>query len=203
MKSGTSASFFSRRVRAAVLVGAAVCPLALTPAPAFAEEGAQDTTTEARGGTSQNDPVNPDGDILVTAQRRTQRLQDVPLTVNVVSGEALQDRNFHDLQQLQYTTPSLQVNGRAGPGVNDYFIRGVGTAIFSNSIEYSVSTVLDGVVLALPEMGSQQYFDVDRIEVLSGPPTGRASALSKASSMRNLVRSIAPARALPAASKAL
>jgi len=91
------------------------------------------------------------------------------VTVNVVSGEELANRNFHDLQQLQFAAPTLQVNGRAGAGINDYYIRGVGTAIFSNSIEYSVSTIVDGVVLALPEIGSQQYFDVERIEVLSGP----------------------------------
>ncbi len=110
------------------------------------------------------------GDIVVTAQRRTERAQDVPVAVSVVSGKELLDRSLHDVQQLQYAVPSLQANARSSaPGVGDYFIRGVGTAVFSNSIEYDVSTVIDDVVLARPELGSLQFFDVDRIEVLRGP----------------------------------
>jgi iron complex outermembrane receptor protein len=160
MHSRTAAS----RCKALALASSALCAfgagLAL-PATSFGAEAADAAKAAPNAGQVE--------ELVVTAQLRSEKLQDVPVTVNVVTGTSLAERNFHDLQQLQFTNASIQVNGRAGPGVNDYFIRGIGTGVFSNTIQYDVSIVLDGVSLGLPEMSLLQYFDVDRIETLSGP----------------------------------
>jgi iron complex outermembrane receptor protein len=109
-------------------------------------------------------------EIVVTAERREERLQDVPVAVTAITASQLTERVFYDPSQIQYIAPSLQTNGvSSAPGIANYSIRGVGTGSFSNAIEYSVSTMLDGVVLGRPELGVVQYLDVDRIEVLRGP----------------------------------
>jgi iron complex outermembrane receptor protein len=122
-----------------------------------------------------NGQTTPDQDsgiaeIVVTAERREEKLQEVPVAVTAITSSQLADRVFYDPSQIQYIAPSLQANGvSSAPGIANYSIRGVGTGSFSNAIEYSVSTVLDGVVLGRPELGVVQYLDVDRIEVLRGP----------------------------------
>jgi iron complex outermembrane receptor protein len=122
-----------------------------------------------------NGQTTPDQDsgiaeIVVTAERREEKLQEVPVAVTAITSSQLTDRVFYDPSQIQYIAPSLQANGvSSAPGIANYSIRGVGTGSFSNAIEYSVSTVLDGVVLGRPELGVVQYLDVDRIEVLRGP----------------------------------
>jgi iron complex outermembrane receptor protein len=126
-------------------------------------------------GQNANAQATPDQDsgiaeIVVTAERREERLQNVPVAVTAITASQLTDRVFYDPSQIQYVAPSLQTNGvSSAPGIANYSIRGVGTGSFSNAIEYSVSTVLDGVVLGRPELGVVQYLDVDRIEVLRGP----------------------------------
>jgi iron complex outermembrane receptor protein len=117
------------------------------------------------------DPASPDeADIIVTAQRVSQRLIDVPIAVTAISGDTLAARGFNDPSQIQYLSPSLITNGTgATTGLNNYTIRGVGTSSNSNAIQYSVSTVIDNVSLGLPEMASGQFSDVERVEVLRGP----------------------------------
>ncbi|MBL4801594.1 MAG: TonB-dependent receptor [Emcibacter sp.] len=111
-------------------------------------------------------------EVVVTAQRREQNIQDVAVAVTVLPGQELLKRGLHDMLQLQYATPSLQANARSSaPGISDFYIRGVGTGVFSNAIEYDVSTILDDVVLTRPQFASLQFFDVDRVEVLRGPQT--------------------------------
>ena len=109
-------------------------------------------------------------EVIVTAERVSANLQDVPVAVTAITGEQLQERGFHDPSQLRFLAPSLQANPVSQtPSNADFSIRGVGTTSFSNSIEYNVSTVIDDVVLARPELGVVQYFDVDQVEVLRGP----------------------------------
>jgi iron complex outermembrane receptor protein len=109
-------------------------------------------------------------EIVVTAQKRTESLQSVPLAVSVIRGVDLQQQHIFDASQLQYSVPSLQqesVNNQVG--ATNFFIRGVGTALYGPAAESSVSTIIDDVVMARPSMGVVQFFDVDRVEVLRGP----------------------------------
>lgn len=109
-------------------------------------------------------------EIVVTAQKRSENIQSVPVALSVVTGADLQSQHFFEASQLQYLVPSLQqesVNSQVG--ATNFFIRGIGTAIYGPAIESSVSTVIDDVVMARPSMGVVQFFDLDRVEVLRGP----------------------------------
>src|SRR5215469_4238464 len=109
-------------------------------------------------------------EIIVTAQKRSEDLQSVPVPVSVVTAEDLQNEHVFEASQLQYLIPSLQqesVNNQVG--ATNFFIRGVGTAIYGPAVESSVSTVIDDVAMARPAMGVVQFFDLDRVEVLRGP----------------------------------
>jgi iron complex outermembrane receptor protein len=108
-------------------------------------------------------------EVIVTAQKREQRLQDVPVTVSVVGGEELTKLNISDLASLQRAAPALQM---VGGGSGALQIRGIGTVGYSSTSEPSVAVVLDGVVLSrMPAGGvfNGGLFDIQRVEVLSGP----------------------------------
>ncbi len=102
-------------------------------------------------------------EVVVTAQKREEKLQDVPVAVSVVGETELQRRNIGNIDQLKLVVPSFESTSF---GVS---VRGVGTSTFSTSIEPTVSTVLDGVVLGRPEMALGSFYDVARVEILRGP----------------------------------
>jgi iron complex outermembrane receptor protein len=116
------------------------------------------------------DTAADDGvEIVVTAQKRSERLQDVPLAVSVVSGAQLERAGSLNLENAQYLVPSLNFR-KSGTTINQsLYLRGVGTATFSIAGEPSVSTVLDGVVLSRAGEAFSDLVDIDRIEVLRGP----------------------------------
>ena len=109
------------------------------------------------------------GDIIVTAQKRSERLQDVPLAVTAVGGDALANRQVNDTSTLTQAIPSLTF--QQGPNATNTTlrIRGVGTALFGQGVESSVSVVVDGVVLARQAQGFADLADIERVEVLRGP----------------------------------
>ena len=108
-------------------------------------------------------------EIIVTAQKRSERLQDVPLAVTVVSGDTLAAQGKVSLEGAQYLVPSLNFL-KSGTTLNQsLFLRGVGTATFSIAGEPSVSTVLDGVVFSRSGEAFSDLVDIERIEVLRGP----------------------------------
>lgn len=109
-------------------------------------------------------------EVVVTAEKRSEDVQKVPVAVSVVSGAELQNQHVFDPSQFQYLVPSLQqetANNQVGAA--NFFIRGVGTAIFGPAVESSVSTVIDDVALGRPTLGVAQLFDIDHVEVLRGP----------------------------------
>lgn len=103
-------------------------------------------------------------EIVVTAQRRVERLQDVPVSVTALGGDALKSRNLNDLTQVALAAPSLQVGND-----NSFAIRGVGTQAFATTIDSSVATALDDVNLGRPFLAQGLFNDVERVEVLNGP----------------------------------
>ncbi|MGV7119974.1 TonB-dependent receptor [Sphingopyxis sp. 550A] len=137
--------------------------IALTAALAAATPAlAQEVATDGQSGGF--------GDIIVTAQKRAENLQDVPISATVVSGDQLASRQIFDPSQLQLVAPSLQVKSfNAALGASNFSVRGVGTLSFSNTIESSVTSVIDGVVMGNPSLGFMNYLDLAQIEVLNGP----------------------------------
>jgi iron complex outermembrane recepter protein len=108
-------------------------------------------------------------EIIVTATKRTERLQDVPVAISVVSGDALTKAAVVNAENLVALVPSLTFR-KGTTNVNSSLnLRGIGTISFSSAIEPSVSTVLDGVVLARSGQSFSDLFDIERIEVLRGP----------------------------------
>jgi iron complex outermembrane receptor protein len=111
----------------------------------------------------------PAGDIIVTAQKRSERLQDVPVAISVVSGDALAARGAVNIEGAQYLVPTLNFR-KSGTAINQsLFLRGVGTSTFSIAGEPSISTVVDGVVYSRAGEAFSDLIDIDRMEVLRGP----------------------------------
>ncbi|MGB6150916.1 MAG: TonB-dependent receptor, partial [Pricia sp.] len=108
-------------------------------------------------------------EIIVTAQKREQTLQEVPLAVSVLSADALDDAFITDLEDLAELVPSLTVTQGNSDRNSALRIRGIGTQVFSVSVEPSVSTVIDGVVLTRPGSAFTDLVDIERVEVLRGP----------------------------------
>jgi iron complex outermembrane receptor protein len=115
------------------------------------------------------DDESANAEIIVTAQKREERLQDIPLAVSVIGGDAVANNGGITLENAQYLVPSLNFR-KSGTSLNQaLFLRGVGTINFSIAAEPSVAAVLDGVVLSRAGEGFTDLFDVERIEVLRGP----------------------------------
>jgi iron complex outermembrane recepter protein len=143
----------NRKFAAVLMTGSA-----FIAAPAIAQDAAaEDSDTEYRDG----------NEIVVTATRREERLQDVPLAVSAISGDALAATGFKDLTNIQYTFPSVQFG--SSPNDAGFRIRGVGTlGGFSSSSELPVGLVVDNVVIGFGNP-VQSLGDLERIEVLKGP----------------------------------
>jgi iron complex outermembrane receptor protein len=109
------------------------------------------------------------GEIVVTAQKRAERLQDIPLAVTAVSADTLATRQINDTNSLVAAVPSLSFQQGSNPTNTSFRIRGVGTALFGQGVESSVSVVVDGVVAVRAAQGFSDLADVERIEVLRGP----------------------------------
>ena len=130
--------------------------LALIGTPAYAQD-AKPAADEAVG------------EIIVTAQKRSERLQDVPVAVSVVSGDALTTSGKPSLESATALIPSLNFV-KAGTALNQtLFLRGLGTTSLSIAFDPTVSTVLDGVVFSRSAEAFTDLIDIERIEVLRGP----------------------------------
>ena len=111
------------------------------------------------------DDVGPP-EIVVTAQKRAENVQDVPIAISVVGGGQLAQQNVVTTSDLIQAVPALSISNF---GV--FQVRSLGTQGFGRSAEQSVSVVLDGVALPRPQAYelANGLFDVERVEVLSGP----------------------------------
>ncbi|WP_347304630.1 TonB-dependent receptor (plasmid) [Croceibacterium sp. TMG7-5b_MA50] len=124
---------------------------------------AQETASDPAPGVAETYP----GEIIVTATRRAERLQDVPLAVNALSAEELVSSGFQNLQDIQYQLPGVQFGN--SPNDAGFRLRGVGSAGgFTSSSEQNVGTVVDNVVIPFGNP-VQSLGDLERVEVLKGP----------------------------------
>ena len=108
-------------------------------------------------------------EIIVTAQKREQSLQDVPISVATFSGDEIMSEGIRNLDELTQTIPGLSFNESRGNAL--LFLRGIGTSQGQNSFEQSVQTFVDGIFLGRVRTVRVGLMDVDRIEVLRGPQT--------------------------------
>src|SRR6266478_7501591 len=119
-------------------------------------------------------------EIVITAQKRTEKLQDVPVSAMVVSAQALANANVADLSDLNNLVPSVQLNGTINGRVPTG-IRGISTVSDEQTVGISsgVAILIDGVPVPSDSQGANQIEDVQIIEVLKGPQAtlgGRTAA---------------------------
>ncbi len=107
--------------------------------------------------------------MIVTSTRRVESAQDIPLAVSVVSSRQAEDRSIKNTAGLATLIPVLNFRTGASNKDTSLFVRGVGTISTSPGVEPSVSTVIDGVVLARPGQATLDLYDIERVEVLRGP----------------------------------
>jgi len=112
-------------------------------------------------------------EITVTAQKRSQNIQDVPIDMVALSGEMLQDRSITSIVQIGDYVPSVQLSNSSqivGSSQSlSAFIRGIGQDDFSAGFDPGVGTYVDGVYLARTVGANVNLLDVERVEILKGP----------------------------------
>ena len=135
------------------------------PAAAWAQSDAAAPPAEAQTEDSAQIP-----DIVVTAQKREQRLQDVPAAVSAIGGEALESRGITETSDLMGAVPSLQVTTPYGRTQPNFALRGISVANeFSASTASPVGVYVDEVYQSFRASHGLQLYDIDRVEVLRGP----------------------------------
>ena len=149
-------------MRFKLLLSSGIAAIAALPATA----SAQTTPQAAAASPTQNGA----GDIVVTAQRREQRLQDVGLAITAVSGDQLRADGVTNSKEIAKIAPGVIFDATAGGTLNaNLTIRGVSQSDFSAFQESPNSIYLDDVYLASPGAAAFTFYDLARIEVLRGP----------------------------------
>ncbi|WP_299007974.1 TonB-dependent receptor [uncultured Caulobacter sp.] len=118
---------------------------------------------------AQTSDVQTVDSIIVTAQKREQNLQDVPVVVTAVGAKLLQDTGVKDIKDLTILTPGLTVTSTSSEASTTARVRGVGTVGDNPGLESSVGVVIDGVYRPRNGVGFGDLGEMERIEVLKGP----------------------------------
>jgi len=133
-------------------------------AQAQAAEGAQTATPEPSGGVQE---------IVVTAQKRAENVQDVPIAISAFTANTLKERAVANVAALSNISPNVSLDAgtpfSGSTEVLSAYIRGIGANDFAFNIDPGVGVYLDGVYLARSVGANQDLLDVERIEVLKGP----------------------------------
>ena len=124
-------------------------------------------TAPATPVTADTDGVDKLQEVVVTAQKRSERLQDVPISAQVISSAALAQQNSNSLEDLAETVPSVHIS--SGSFSNNLFIRGIGSGANNPSYDQSVATFVDDVYFGRSRTSAAAFLDLDHIEVLKGP----------------------------------
>ena len=138
--------------------------LAIPYASAMAQDAAQDEEASA------NSPAKLEA-VEVTAQRRTEALKDVPLSITTLSAEKLDviGSGGNDIRFLAARVPSLNIESSFGRAFPRFYIRGLGNTDFDLNASQPVSLVYDDIVQENPILKGFPVFDLDQVEVLRGP----------------------------------
>lgn len=152
------------RFKVALSAGTALPVLLLgMSAPALAQEQPE----ADQEGTAVSSPRV--GDIVVTANKREETLQDTPIAVSVVEAEAIEQAEIQDLLDLQTLVPSLAIRQGQTSGNTNFFIRGFGNGQNAIGLEPSVGVFIDGVYRSRSAASISDLPNLERVEVLRGP----------------------------------
>ncbi|RYY27643.1 MAG: TonB-dependent receptor [Sphingomonadales bacterium] len=143
-----------------IIAGLMAVGIAMSAVPAMA----QDAPAEPAALDDSRDTL---AEIVVTATKREQRLQDVPVSIAAIAGEDLTERQITDLRSLQGYVPNMAIlNSGVNPVV---YIRGFGSGPNNVAFDQEVSVYLDGIYGGRGAQFSAPFFDLERVEVLRGP----------------------------------
>ena len=171
-------------VRVLILSGGSLAAIASCPAfaqdasdgegeyaePAFAEPAfAEPAFAEPAFDTQDTKSSAPGNDIIVTATKRAQTLQDVPVAVSVTTEAQIERAEIRDLQDLTTEVPTLRVTQLQSSANTNFIIRGFGNGANNAGIEPSVGVFVDNVYRSRSAARINDLPDLERIEVLSGP----------------------------------
>ncbi len=145
--------------------GAVGAYLAALTAPGMGHAQAGTVAPDSDGAARAAAPIE---EIVVTAQRRSRPLQDVPISIGVLEGDTLEAQNITTFEVLSTRQASLVV--RPAPGGDQISIRGMSSG-FNSGFEQSVATFVDGVYRPRARSSRVALFDIDRVETLRGPQT--------------------------------
>jgi iron complex outermembrane recepter protein len=106
-------------------------------------------------------------EIVVTAQKREENLQEVPISIAAYSGDALDVRGVLSAEDLKFVTPGLVYDNLVGYAL--IYMRGVGTEVFAPHAEPSVATYIDGIYFPFAHGLAQDFTKLERVEVVKGP----------------------------------
>ena len=148
-----------RDFRTILLISASL--LSVTAAPAFAQNAAP----AAAPAEADNAGIS---EIIVTAQKRSENVQNVPIAVSAFSADALQERGLNGGTDLQLAVPNVSFND-TGYGRFNFQIRGIGSLIQGTSADTGVGVHENNIPLTVNRLPSAEFFDIERIEVLRGP----------------------------------
>ena len=149
-------------VRNGLLASSAMLTAMLLPQAAFAQNAAQAPQASEDGDV-------PQGEIIVTARKQNETLQEVPVTITVVDKKTLDDFHVNHVEDVASRVPGLNVQvGGSGSG-GSLSLRGVGSSAISASFDSAVAFDLDGVQVSTMRLVQSGFFDVGQVEVLKGP----------------------------------
>ena len=134
--------------------------LAGLSALAFVQPALAQEATESAGGLE---------DIVVTAQKREQNMQSVPVAVTALGAEAIENNRIADFADLTRAAPSMTITQTTSSPNNSIILRGIGTFAFSIGVEPSVAVIIDDMPVVQQAQAFDNMGDLERIEVLKGP----------------------------------
>lgn len=149
------------RTLVSLMIG--VSALALSMPCATAQQGQQEQSPRAV------DEANSVDELVITANRREQRLQDVGISVTAVGGNLLEQQNLTRAEQLDRLAPGLLAVPDAGSSISVFTLRGVGQSDFSPHQEQPIAIYRDGAYVAAANAVGLPLFDLQQVEVLRGP----------------------------------
>ncbi|MDO9487243.1 MAG: Plug domain-containing protein, partial [Sphingomonadaceae bacterium] len=152
-------------------LGAFLSTTALVAASVAWASSASAQTADASGTEAQSG-VGETGleEIVVTAQRRSQNLQEIPIAVSAFSAAELENRGVTETLDLIQYVPNLFGSNNTGLGsANAYYLRGLGSTETVATFDPPVATYIDDIYISRQNANNFGFFDVERIEVLRGP----------------------------------
>jgi iron complex outermembrane receptor protein len=139
-------------------------------AAVFASPAVAQTTTPAPDDQAEPAAQQGVGDIIVTAQRRNESVQDVPIAISAFSGEQLVQQGVSNTLELGQFVPNLVAQNNTGLGsANAFYLRGLGNTETIPTFDPPVGTYVDDIYLSRQNANNLSLFDVERVEVLRGP----------------------------------